>query len=167
METKGKKKITKKMIFSIILVLILIIIDQSFKIYVLKNDMDNKTIINNALQIDYVENKGGAFGIGQNSTITFIITNIIVLGLILRFIYIQREEMDTKTLIMLLLILAGGISNFMDRISLGFVVDYINIFPKVNFPRINLADAYICVGWIAFLITVAVRTIKELTQIKK
>lgn len=155
------------MIFSIILVLILIILDQSFKIYILKNNMDNKTIIDNTLQIDYVENKGGAFGIAQGSTGTFIVTNIIVLGLILRFIYLQKEEMDTKTLVMLLLILAGGISNFMDRISLGFVVDYINLFPKVNFPRINLADIYICVGWIAFLITIALRTIKELREIRK
>lgn len=154
------------MIFSIILVLVLIIIDQSLKIYVLKNNMDNKTIINNTLQIDYVENKGGAFGIGQTSTVTFIVTNIIVLGLILRFIYLQKEEMDTKTLIMLLLILAGGISNFMDRISLGFVVDYINLFPKINFPRINLADVYICVGWAAFLLTVAIRTLKELKMSK-
>lgn len=167
METKSKKKITKKMILSIILVLVLLIIDQSFKIYVLKNNMDNKVIVPDTLQIDYVENKGGAFGIGQNSTITFVITNVIVLGLILRFIYIQREEMDTKTLIMLLLILAGGISNFMDRISLGFVVDYINLFPNVNFPRINLADVYICVGWVAFILTVAIRTLKDLREIRK
>lgn len=167
METKSNKKITKKMILSIVLVLILLIVDQSFKIYVLKNNMDDKTIIQNTLQIDYVENKGGAFGIGQNSTITFVITNIIVLGLILRFIYIQREEMDTKTLIMLLLILAGGVSNFMDRISLGFVVDYINLFPQLNFPRINLADVYICVGWIAFIVTVAIRTLRDLREIKK
>ena len=123
--------------------------------------MDNKTIIRDTLQIDYVENKGGAFGVGQNSTATFIVTNIIVLGLILRFIYLQKEEMDTKTLIMLLLILAGGISNFMDRISLGFVVDYINLFPKINFPRINLADVYICVGWVAFLLTVAARILRK------
>lgn len=167
METKSKKKVTKKMILSIILVLVLVILDQFFKIYVLKNNMDNKIIIENALQIDYVENSGGAFGIGQNSTITFVITNIIVLGLILRFIYIQKDEMDTKTLIMLLLILAGGISNFMDRISLGFVVDYINVFPKVNFPRVNLADIYICIGWIAFILTVTIRTLRDLCEIKK
>lgn len=167
MKAKGDKIISKKMILSIILVLVLIVIDQGVKIYVLKNNMDNKTIIDNTLQIDYVENKGGAFGIGQNSTMTFIITNVIVLGLILRFIYLQKEEMETKTLIMLLLILAGGISNFMDRISLGFVVDYINLFPKINFPRINLADIYISVGWITFLLTVAIRTVKDFVEFKK
>lgn len=166
-EENEKNKISKKMILSIIFVLVLIIIDQSCKIYVLKNDMDNKTIIDDTVEIDYVENKGGAFGIGQGNTLTFIITNIVVLGLILRFIYLQREEMDTKTLIMLLLILAGGISNVIDRVSLGFVVDYINLFPKINFLRINIADIYICIGWITFVFTIAVRTVKDFRELKK
>ena len=167
LKTEGKKKITKKMVLSVILVLILIIIDQSFKLYILNNHIDDTVIIKDTLQIDYVENRGGAFGVGQNSTITFIITNVIVLGLIIRFIYIQKEEMDIKTLIMLLLILAGGISNLIDRLSFGFVVDYINLLPKVNFPRVNLADIYITLGWAAFLLTVAVRTIKDLIELKK
>jgi len=160
-------KLSKKLIWSIVFVLILIIIDQSIKIYILKNNLDDKILIDNTIEIDYVENTGGVFGVAQNSTITFIITNVIVLGLILRFIYLQQNEIDTKTLIMLLLILAGGFSNFIDRISLGFIVDYINVLPQINFPRFNLADVYIVVGWIAFVGTVAVRTIKDLIEIRK
>lgn len=162
-----KGKISKRLIWSIVLVLLLIIIDQSVKIYVLKNHLDDKMLINNTLSIDYVENTGGVFGIAQGSTITFVVTNVIVLGLIVRFIYLQQNEIDTKTLIMLLLIFAGGFSNFMDRITLGFIVDYINVLPQINFPRFNFADVYIVVGWAAFIITVAIRTIRDLIKMKK
>ena len=145
-----KGKISKRLIWSIVLVLLLLIIDQSIKIYVLKNNLNHKV-----------------FGIAQGSTITFVITNIIVLGLIVRFIYLQQNEIDTKTLIMLLLIFAGGLSNFLDRITLGFIVDYINVLPQINFPRFNFADVYIVVGWVAFIATVAIRTLRDLIKLKK
>lgn len=162
-----KEKISKRLVWSIILVLFLIIIDQSIKIYVLKNHLDDKMLIKNTLGIDYVENTGGVFGIAQGSTITFVVTNVIVLGLIVRFIYLQQNEIDIKTLIMLLLIFAGGLSNFIDRITLGFIVDYINILPRINFPRFNFADVYIVAGWTAFIATVAIRTIRDLIKMKK
>lgn len=165
--TQKKGKISKRLICSVILVLFLIIIDQSIKIYVLKNHLDDKMLIQNTLGIDYVENTGGVFGVAQGSTITFVVTNVIVLGLIVRFIYLQQNEIDIKTLVMLLFIFAGGFSNFIDRITLGFIVDYINVLPQINFPRFNFADVYIVVGWTAFIVTVAVRTIREFVKMKK
>ena len=162
-----KGKISKRLIWSIVLVLLLLIIDQSIKIYVLKNNLNHKELIKDTLGIEYVENKVGVFGIAQGRTITFVITNIIVLGLIVRFIYLQQNEIDTKTLIMLLLIFAGGLSNFLDRITLGFIVDYINVLPQINFPRFNFADVYIVVGWVAFIATVAIRTLRDLIKLKK
>ena len=50
--------------------------------------------------------------------------------------------------IFLIIVLAGSISNFIDRLLHGCVIDYIRIF---NFPIFNLADVYITLGIIAFL----------------
>lgn len=101
-----KIKKNKILIHSIIIVLILIILDQSTK-YIIINKNIRTTLIENTLEITYIENRGGAFGIGQNSTFMFIATNVVVLGIIIRFIYLQRELIDRITLNILLVILAG------------------------------------------------------------
>jgi signal peptidase II len=51
------------------------------------------------------------------------------------------------------LLLSGGVGNLIDRISLGYVIDYIDV-RIINFAIFNIADICICVG--AFLLCVAV-----------
>ena len=155
-----KIKKNKLLIISFIITAILVIIDQITKGIIIET-MSNKIIIKNILKVICVQNTGGAFGVAQNSTAMFIITNIIVLGIILRFIYIQKDRINNQTLIMLLLVLAGGISNLIDRIFRGFVVDFINVFPTMNFPKFNLADMYITIGYIGLAFLFALYTWKE------
>lgn len=156
-----KIKKNRMLFYSIILVTILIIIDQTSKILIVQNKA-NITLIENILELTYVENTGGAFGVGQNSTLTFIVTNFVVLGIITRFIYLQRELIDKPTLNILLVILAGGFGNLIDRIFRGFVVDFISIFPSTNFPKFNFADMFITIGWIALAFVFALNTYKEI-----
>lgn len=92
------------------------------------------------MDITYVENRGGAFGVGQNSTFTFIIVNIIVLGIIARFLILQKDMINKRTQISLILIIAGGLSNLIDRIFRGFVLDFIDFSPLARFPVFNIAD---------------------------
>ena len=114
-----------------------------------------------------MHNTGGAFGVAEGNTGMFIITNIVVLGLIIRFIYLQKDFMDKVTLYSLFVILAGGFGNFIDRIARGYVVDFINIFPSINFPKFNFADMYITIGWIIFAFVFALYTYKEIQNSKK
>ena len=51
------------------------------------------------------------------------------------------------------LLLSGGVGNIIDRVSLGYVIDYIDV-RIINFAIFNLADICICVG--AFLLCAAV-----------
>ena len=44
------------------------------------------------------------------------------------------------------LILSGGIGNIIDRVRLGFVVDFIYWHGGFTWPNFNLADSFICVG---------------------
>ena len=162
--SEAEKK--KKMKFIIIFVILLIVVDQTTK-FAATIMQENKIIIENVFQFALEENKGGAFGVGQDSTGTFIITNVIVLGTIIRFILLQLEKMDNKTIVMLCLILAGGFSNLVDRLFRGYVVDFINIFPNANLPIFNFADTYIIVGWVVLAAIFAGYTYKELQESKK
>ncbi len=162
----AKQKKNKAVLYGIIVSIILLILDQITKAVIINNNV-NKTIIPNVLEIATAQNTGGAFGVAQGNTTMFIITNIVVLGLIIRFIYLQKDFMDRITLYTLFVILAGGFGNLIDRLFRGFVVDFIKIFPSINFPIFNLADIYITLGWIFLAFIFAVFTYKEIKNNKK
>lgn len=157
----GKQKKNYVLLYSLILVLVLIIVDQTSKIWFMIEEQ-TRIIIPNILEFQRVKNTGGAFGVGQNNTATFVITNIVVLGLIIRFIWLQKERMEKKMLTALSVILAGGIGNLIDRLIRGFVVDFIRIFPETNFPVFNMADIFIVLGWIALAFIFAKYSYEEI-----
>ena len=160
MKDEGKKNFKPYVI--VILVILLIVIDQISKFYIVENiGKQIKNIIPNVLNFTYVENRGGAFGIGQNSTMMFVLVNIIILGIIIRFMIIQKDRIDRKTQIILTMILAGGISNLIDRIARGFVLDFIDFSPIISFPVFNIADILIVIGWVSLAIVTAVYYIKN------
>ncbi len=87
-------------------------------------------------------NTGIAFGIPINQTI-IIIGTVILLPTIL---YLLKKELQIKkpiTQAALALILGGGVSNLIDRVAHGYVIDFISIW---KWPSFNLADAFIVVG---------------------
>ena len=160
MKDEGKKNFKPYVI--VILVILLIVIDQISKFYIVENiGKEIKNIIPNVLNFTYVENRGGAFGIGQNSTMMFVLVNIIILGIIIRFMIIQKDRIDRKTQIILTMILAGGISNLIDRIARGFVLDFIDFSPIISFPVFNIADILIVIGWVSLAIVTAVYYIQN------
>jgi len=159
----------KKLITIVTIVLIIFFLDQITKIYAI-NFLNGTELelIPNILKLKYTENTGGAFGVGQNSTMTFVITNIIVLGIIIKFIIMQIERIDIKTIFIISFVLAGGISNLIDRVVRGFVVDFIYCFPNTKLPIFNLADSFIVIGWILLAFVFAIHTWKDKnTDIKK
>ena len=122
--------------------MIIIIIDQLSKILIIKNY--HEQIGNELIKIEIAENKGIAFGINSGNNKNIIIT-IIVLIIIINFITNQIDRIDTKTNISVSMILAGGVSNLIDRIFRGYVVDFISL---KNFAIFNIADIFIVIGWI-------------------
>lgn len=140
-----------------IFILCLIAIDLLIK-YLVLSSMPNITIIENGLRIVTVENAGSAGGYENQSIWQTILTNVVVLVIIFKYLYMQKESINKKTLFALSLILSGGISNLLERIICGKVTDYIQIFPQSNFPIFNLADIWIVTGWIIFAAILAYRT---------
>ena len=138
-----KNKIVKNIL---ILVILLIIIDQCSKILVVNNIKES--IGNTFWGIEVVSNTGMAFGFYKGNLRNIFLT-ICVLALIVWFIRNQLERIDFKTQIALSIILAGGISNLLDRIFRGAILDFIRIY---KFPIFNIADIYVVVGWVLLVI---------------
>ncbi len=122
----------------ILIGLIIVILDQIIKYLMINNTI---TIINNFLNLIYTQNIGAAFGIGSRIFVT--IASLIIFIIILLFMILDKNR--KKRAIPYMLIISGTISNLIDRIYRGYVIDYIqiNIF---NFPVFNIADICIVIG---------------------
>ena len=108
----------------------------------LNHAYESLAVIPGIFHITVIFNKGAAFGIFQGQ-IPFLI--FITLALIGLFVYFIRTEKDYRTLNLIAygMILGGALSNFYDRIVLGYVVDYLDF--RI-WPVFNLADSCICIG---------------------
>ena len=135
----SKKKLTKYLLLSI-LTIILVGIDQISK-YLIVNRLNiekNYPVIPQLISFEYLENRGVAFGImdGKMTLITIVVI-LVTIGII----YIIK----------LLFMIAGAIGNLIDRIRLGYVVDFIK-FDFIDFPTFNIADCYVVVATILVFI---------------
>lgn len=103
-------------------------------------------IINGILELNYLENKGAAFGMLQNQKAFFIFVAVVILGVIGYVLLKTPDKKKYRILHLLLsLIAAGAIGNMIDRIRLNYVVDFI-YFVLINFPIFNVADIYVTVS---------------------
>lgn len=59
------------------------------------------------------------------------------------------------------MIISGGLSNLIDRLSRGYVVDYIDINQIFNYPVFNIADICVVIGVILLIGCIIVQTIKR------
>ncbi len=133
-----------KVIF--IVTICLILIDQLSK-FVVKCKYQ-EPIGNDFINITLVQNSGMAFSLNSGNTKN-IVLSIIILLIVMNFIRVQKDLIDLKTAVALGFILAGGISNLIDRVIQGGVIDFIRIN---HFSIFNLADCYVVIGWILIVI---------------
>lgn len=109
-------------------------------------------IINGVLELNYLENKGAAFGMLQNQKAFFIFVAVVILGVIGYVLLKTPDQKKYRILhVLLSLIAAGAIGNMIDRIRLNYVVDFI-YFVLINFPIFNVADIYVTVSTAALVI---------------
>lgn len=126
------------------IIALLIMIDQIVK-YIVRIRFDvgeSIPIIKNIFHLTYVRNIGAAFGILANQKIFFVIITIVVIGGIILFVR-KQQNVHKMMLLSLNLIVGGAIGNFIDRVYLGYVVDY---FDFRIWPVFNIADINIVIG---------------------
>ena len=133
--------------------IIIIIIDQFSKFLIIDKYI---SIIPNFIEFNYTQNIGGAFGIGKFNFI-LIFSILIIIGIILSLI---KENKKIKNYIPFILLLSGSISNLIDRIFRGYVIDFIDI-KLFNFPNFNIADISIVFGVIILIYVIICNPTKD------
>ena len=164
-----KKKNFKKWIWVILLIVILLILDQGAKIYANLSLQENSiSMIDGVLKLSYWKNTQAAIGLIKDNLFMILILHILILAFIIRFLVLQFERMSLGTKVGLGFILAGGFSNLIDRLLFGGVINYIDVTAIIeNFPIFNLADVYIVIGLLIFVIAFAVYNVKQSIETKK
>ena len=143
-------------ITALISVVVLVCIDQFTKYLVVGHLKDRPAyvLIRNIFQLEYLENRGAAFGILQNQRVFFYISVLLITVAVIWFY--SKVPMEKKYLplrICAVLIVSGAFGNCIDRIRLNYVVDFF-YFKLIDFPIFNVADIYVTVA--AFLLVILI-----------
>lgn len=143
----NKNNFLKLIIFSICS-LVLVLLDQITKQIVTKYlfNGDKIVVIENIFEIFYLENRGAAFGILQGQKVLFFVVTLVVLVVLFYYLFkIPNNKKYFPLYLVMILIFSGAIGNFIDRMSKGYVVDFL-YFKPINFPLFNVADSYITIA---------------------
>lgn len=103
-------------------------------------------LIENVLELRYLENRGAAFGILQGRAIPLLILTVFLAAGI-AWIYGRTPEGKKHRVFRysLIFLFAGAIGNMIDRFTNQYVVDFI-YFKLIDFPIFNVADCYVTVS---------------------
>lgn len=136
----------KRKVSIFISILLLILLDQAVKGYVVKEIPlgGMRRFIPKVVSLTYLKNSGAAFSMLENQQWFFTIITLIAMGV--AFVYLYRHIKGSLWLLLgLTLIISGGIGNFIDRVRQGFVVDMFHL-DFMNFAIFNVADIYLTIG---------------------
>ena len=154
----GTKKLIRTIIALVSLAL-LIAFDQLTKSYfsnLYKTEgLVNIEIIPNFLRLVYTENTGAAWSflsdVSWAQTFFKVITGLSLVLFIGMYVYALKSKRLLR--ISLILIIAGTVGNFVDRLLFGYVVDFISFnFWGWSFPVFNVADICLTIGVVLFMI---------------
>ena len=128
-----------------VIVAAVIALDQITK-YMVRSGMqpgDSIPVLGDWFRILYVRNTGTAFSMfAGNKWITIVLTSVLIIGCL---VYVAREARSGSrpVSIMLTFVIAGGLSNMIDRLTLGYVTDMISCW---SFAVFNVADIAVTCG---------------------
>ena len=150
---KDKRRVIM-LVIDFVLIVLLTAFDQFTKYLSVKKlkGQDAFVLIDGVLELDYLENRGAAFGMLQNQKFFILFIGVIFMAIILFFMFRLPEKKKYDVMhILLSFIVAGGIGNMIDRFMLGYVVDFIS-FVLINYPIFNVADIYVVCATIGLFI---------------
>ena len=154
-------------ILAMLFVAVGVLLDQFSKIATVEGlkGNDSFVLIDGVLQLTYHENRGAAFGILSDARWVFLSISTVAILAILFYIF-YKKDMPTLWLVSLSMIASGGIGNMIDRIALGYVVDFID-FCLINFAIFNVADSFVTVGAFLMILALVYEIVIECKKAKK
>ncbi|EKH2200927.1 signal peptidase II [Staphylococcus pseudintermedius] len=139
---------------SLFITLIILIGDQLTK-FIIRTQMtlgESFGVVPKFLYITSHRNNGAAWGILSGKMTFFYIITIIVLIALIVF-YIKEAKNNMLMQIAISLLFSGALGNFIDRVSSGEVVDFIDtVIFGYDFPIFNIADASLTIGVVLLII---------------
>lgn len=150
----------KNYIMAFISTCLLTFVDQFVKYLVHTNMVDDKgngksiQLIKDVFSITYVQNKGAAWGSFSGKRLFLLILTIaIVIGVIIMYISMVRQDAFKPLRICAVFLISGAIGNIIDRIIHGYVIDMFE-FELIDFPVFNVADIYVTCSVFVILVLV-------------
>lgn len=118
-------------------------------------------VVPNVLNFIYKENPAAAFSLTRSLPTWFrrplLISVSVLATLFFTFWYFRMRARDGFLLASFSFILAGAVGNLLDRIRLGYVIDFLDVhagifgYPHLHWPTFNIADSFIVVGAIGVI----------------
>jgi len=129
----------------------ILIADQLTKLYIDRSMQLYQSIpvIDGLFSITYLRNRGAAFSFLADASwrLPFFIlaTVIAVIAILVAFNKLRDEQRFAA--VSLTLILSGAVGNLIDRVRMGEVIDFLDVYWKSHhWPAFNVADSAICIG---------------------
>ena len=137
-----------------VLTALLVLLDQATKLAAVSalKDGGPYVLIPGVFQLQYLENRGAAFGLLQNARIFFLAVTLIALAAVIYVLVrlpLKRRYIVLRFL--MVLIAAGAVGNMIDRVFLGYVRDFL-YFSLIDFPIFNVADIYVTCATILLIL---------------
>lgn len=145
-----------KYIKGLLSIAVLVLLDQLTKYWAAATLKGKSPIViwKDVFELQYLENRGIAFGLFQDKTIIFVISTLLILAVLAYFYYKVPETKKMLPLrITMIMLGAGAIGNLIDRVVNNFVIDFL-YFKLIDFPIFNVADCYVTISLFALVILI-------------
>ncbi len=163
-----KNKLSR--ILAVITALAVIGIDQYTKYFIDKNFElwgDPKRFINGIIEIQYIHNPGGAWGILSGYTWVLLVLTVIVMAVLIALL-IKLGKNSRLLFWAVCFIISGGIGNIIDRVFRdGKVIDFLHFEFFPTFPTFNVADIAVCVGAGLLILYFIIDTVNDIKAKKQ
>lgn len=144
----------RSVIYGTVGMIFLTIMDQLTKYLAVSHLKDNPSmvLIPGVFELTYLENQGAAWGMLKNFRWLFLIFTAVACGaLMYGFVKSLPSKRYRNFRILCVFLLSGAVGNAIDRLFHGYVVDFF-YFSLIDFPVFNVADCYVTVSMVLFLI---------------
>ena len=134
------------MVWSIALLVILIGADQALKYWTVTHLAlgESTALLPGVLQLTRLHNYGAAWSSLSGKTVVLLIVTTALL-IAVAWLLVKKIVRHRLGVAAGLFILGGGLGNMIDRVTQGYVVDFL-YFKLINFPIFNVADCYVTVA---------------------
>lgn len=145
------------------------LVDQFTKVWAVNHLASGTDIYiwKDVFHLHYISNYGAAWGIlSGKQEFLIIITGIIILGMLYYMTKLPHTKDGIWTKVAFIMIISGAIGNLIDRMSLGYVRDFL-YFILIDFPIFNVADILVVVGVGLLIITMFFGDIERNKEVEK